>query len=67
MKQIIIYKTEKEKPLDPCQLKKLWGSGHISCSFDCAISQDCPIFYIDEHNQPIIKKFDSDKDPEPIV
>jgi hypothetical protein len=54
MKQELITVADTEKPLNPCQLKKIWGSAKVSCSFDCAFDHDCPIYYCDEHEQPVI-------------
>lgn len=61
-----IYELSIEDPkLNPCQLKKLWGSGRIACSAYCAFINGCPIIYIDSHDQPLIKKI-SALDLEPI-
>jgi hypothetical protein len=46
--------TEINKHEKWCQLKKL--RGEFSCSLFCALVNDCPVFYIDEHEGPIIKK-----------
>ena len=56
MKTILINKTQDNRALNPCQLKKKFGSGIIKCSFDCAITNECPIFYIDANDNPIIAK-----------
>lgn len=68
MKQLTILETEteKERPLNPCQLKKLWGSGRIMCSFNCAINHDCPIYYCDEHERPRFSPFDWDEALKPV-
>lgn len=54
MRQKLYMTAKSENPLNPCQLKKLWGSGLISCSFDYAIHNNCPVFYVDSHNMPIL-------------
>lgn len=56
MKLKTVLQTQNEKPLNPCQLKKIHGSGRIACSMMCAFEHECPVFYIDSHDMPIIKR-----------
>jgi hypothetical protein len=53
MKQETVQETETPK-LNPCQLKKLSGSGVIACSLYCAFLHECPVFFIDSHDMPVI-------------
>jgi hypothetical protein len=47
---------QPEKVLNPCQLKKIWGSGQVACTFDCAFDHNCPVFYVNAKGEPIIQK-----------
>lgn len=54
LKTVLQY--EQERPLNPCQLKKIWGSGVTACSMMCAFEHGCPVAYIDSHDMLLIKR-----------
>lgn len=54
MRQQLVMKSGTDEVQNPCQLKKLWGTGVIACTFICAIDNGCPVFYVDSNGMPIL-------------
>lgn len=54
LKTVLAYK--QKTPLNPCQLKKIWGDGVIACSMLCAFEHGCPVAYIDSNDMLLIKR-----------
>lgn len=47
-----LTEQEKVKQVVPCQLKK---KPNCPCSMICAFKNGCPVYYVDEHNNPLIR------------
>ncbi len=58
MKQITVLESAEEQRI-PCQLGKL---SFRHCTLMCAFENDCPVFNIDSHDMPLVRKFHKDPD-----
>lgn len=60
----LITILETDDALNPCQLEKKFGSSKIACNMICAFENNCPVFYVDSHEMPLIRKINQfDLDP----
>lgn len=53
MNQQLEILQEKTEKIIPCQLGK---KPNCPCSLICAFENNCPVYYVNEHNGPIFKK-----------
>lgn len=52
MKNIVVtHEIVNENQVEPCQLHKV---SNRPCSIICAFENKYPVYYVDEHEQPLI-------------